>query len=357
MTPNRARQLAFVLPFVGLLLFSAGAGATVLGAYGAAQEELGLCGKPVVDITPPEEQSVTAGTRFGPGFPRLAYGDLTPAEQDAFREALRTPRHTGTIDGRFAHVSAFRDGVVITYEGEEYYGTVATYDRCVSVGPLVLPLGVVGVGAGVALFVLPNLGRRRYPSYGEGERPDPSRTRTAERDAATGLGTGGRTGTGPGVGTRPGIGTDPGSAGVLASARAGDLTDPAAFVAFGGGLSVALAPLALAAVVAVPLPGAAWATALVGGALVGVTARSVPRAFVLGSYLGVAVALLAVPLLWWVGVPVESLFGAGWEWLLHAVGVSPLVGPDAGPTAAELATLVAPAALPVVGAVAARWAS
>ena len=103
-----SRTLTYLVPFLGILLFSAGIGGAVVGGYGAVEEELGLCGNPIISVTPPEKAApLSASGERGPAFPRLAYGELSVAEKHAFEEALESPHNEGKVrvrgQGEFPH--------------------------------------------------------------------------------------------------------------------------------------------------------------------------------------------------------------------------------------------------------------
>lgn len=157
------RLVRYVAPFLGALLFSASIGGVVLGGYAAVQEDLGLCGQPAIVVTAPDEaKPATIHESPAPNLPRLTYEELTEEEQKAFEEALDSPLNEGEIRGEFAHEKEFSGGVVVSYEGREYYGAVETMDECVAVSSYVLPSGAAGVGLSVGLFALSYLlGRRR----------------------------------------------------------------------------------------------------------------------------------------------------------------------------------------------------
>ena len=157
---NRSDAAAYVLPFLGALVFSASVGGAVLGGYAAVQEDLGLCGTPAISVTPPEDidHNAPEGT-VDPSWARLDYEELNDAEKEAFESAVGTVSGTGEVDGELEHEAAFSGGALVAYEGEEYYVAVETMNECVAVSGYVLPAGVVGVLVGLGLFYSPRLAR------------------------------------------------------------------------------------------------------------------------------------------------------------------------------------------------------
>lgn len=172
---NRSDAAAYVLPFLGALVFSASVGGAVFGGYAAVQEDLGLCGIPVIGVTPPEEiDDHFPNDSVDPSWARLDYEELTEAEKEAFQEALRKVRDDGQVRGELAHEEEFSGGALVTYEGEEYYVAIETMDECAAIPPWVLPGGVLGVLVGMGLFYSPRLSRwvRRRTGFGSGTSPE-----------------------------------------------------------------------------------------------------------------------------------------------------------------------------------------
>lgn len=264
------RLVVYAVPFVGALLFAAGVGGAVVGGYGAVQEELDLCGTPTISVTTPESAGwQTNGTGGGATLPRLTFDDLSPAEREAFEEALRRADNEGEVSGEFPHQSEFRNGAVVVYEGREYFASLESMNECVSITPLAFPLGVGGVALGLALFVLPGFADRRA-----------ARRRGAEPPT-----------------------------GLLESVRSGRLADIGAFVAFTTGVSLAVAPLALSVATSLPLAPMRLVGFAAAGAVVGLAANSARRAFVLGGYLGVLTAGALIVAVAWFDLPVGTGFG------------------------------------------------
>lgn len=150
----------YTLSFVGIVILSASIGGVVLGPYAAIQPTYGLCNNPTVEVYSPEDTAdLTAGEEV-PNFRQFSYDDLTEEERETFREAESSPLEEAEIDGRTTHFEEFRNGSVVTYEGERYYTVVASLDDCMDAGAFNLPLSVVGVVVGLGLSIAPGLRRR-----------------------------------------------------------------------------------------------------------------------------------------------------------------------------------------------------
>jgi hypothetical protein len=152
---NRTDAIAFTMRFLGAMLFAIGIGAAVVGGYALIQEDFGLCGDPILEVS--------SGTAAGG--PTLAANDLSPAERTAFVESVEGLTSESEIDGPI-RTDALRQGATVTYRGERYYAVIGSLNQCVTVDPLVFPLGVALVGLGAAAYVSPTL-RRWYKSITE----------------------------------------------------------------------------------------------------------------------------------------------------------------------------------------------
>ena len=154
---------AYTVSFVGVLVISASLGGAIVGAYAMVQADFGLCGNPILEVTPPEATEELTAEDAQPNLPHLEYEELTPAEQRAFRTALDSVNNEEEIDGNVEHRAAFRNGAIVTYRGEEHYATLSSLNKCVPMGAFSLPLSIAGLAVGAGLYVAPSLWRRfRY---------------------------------------------------------------------------------------------------------------------------------------------------------------------------------------------------
>lgn len=149
----------YVVPFVGVILISIGIGGAVPGGYALIQDELRDCDSPTIAVETPERTAELVGAD-GPNLPRLAFEELTDAEQEAFVEALDAPRREAHVYGSFANRQAFESGVVVTYQGERYYSTIVAENTCFRAPPLGFPLGVFAIGLGAVTLLIPPAYRR-----------------------------------------------------------------------------------------------------------------------------------------------------------------------------------------------------
>ena len=149
----------YVAPFLGVLLVAVGIGGAVPGGYAMVQDEIGGCGEPTIAVEGPEETS----QRFAdsqPQLPRFQFTYLAPAEQAAFREGLADARGEAHVEGPFPNGPAFRNGSLVSYEGEDHYVTVVSENPCFQAAPLQFPLGVFAIGLGVVGILTPPLYRK-----------------------------------------------------------------------------------------------------------------------------------------------------------------------------------------------------
>jgi hypothetical protein len=154
-TDTRSALFTYGVPFVGVLLVAVGIAAAVPGAYGLIQEDLTTCGAPTIAVESPEETD----RRFGESPPatidRIAFTALAATEQTAFEAALDDPIGEAHVDGAFPHAETFQHGVLVTYEGEEYYTTVVAQNYCFQAAPLQFPLGVFAIALGIVGILTP----------------------------------------------------------------------------------------------------------------------------------------------------------------------------------------------------------
>lgn len=152
--------LTYGAPFLGTLLVAVGIAGGVLGGYAVVQSQLGLCGDPTIVVySPGATEQLTAATQADP-LRRFRIEELAPAERRAFENALRNPRDTANVRGRFVHRRAFREGVIVSSDGSSRYVTISSANPCLGVDPLLFPLGVVSILLGVLGILTPPLYRR-----------------------------------------------------------------------------------------------------------------------------------------------------------------------------------------------------
>ncbi|GAA0251652.1 hypothetical protein ACFFQF_02645 [Haladaptatus pallidirubidus] len=153
--------LTYGAPFLGTLLVAVGIAGGTLGGYAVAQSELGLCGNPTIVVySPAETGQYTGASPEQPALDRFAVAELTPAERRAFEEAVQSPRGVADVRGRFAHRDVFRRGVLVTSDGIVRYATISSANSCLSVDPLLFPLGVVSILLGILGILTPPLYRK-----------------------------------------------------------------------------------------------------------------------------------------------------------------------------------------------------
>lgn len=160
---EESRVLTYLVPFVAALLVAVGTAGVVLGGWGVVQPAVGGCDTAVISVSTPEQTEQRLGNdAWASSVDRLDYEELSPAEQRAFTEALERPQREGTVDGDFQHRAAFERGVVVTHQGTDRYATVVSTNRCVTVDPLLLPLGAVTllVGSGAFAYLWYRFGAR-----------------------------------------------------------------------------------------------------------------------------------------------------------------------------------------------------
>lgn len=161
---EESRVITYGLPFVAALLVAVGIAGVVLGGWALVQPAVGGCESAVVSVSTQEQtEERLANDAWADSVDRLTFEELSPAEQRAFTEALERPQREGTVEGDFEHRAAFRQGVIVTHEGTERYATVVSTNECLTVDPLLLPLGVVTLLVGFVAFA--------YLWYRFGSRP------------------------------------------------------------------------------------------------------------------------------------------------------------------------------------------
>ncbi|WP_266076414.1 hypothetical protein [Haladaptatus caseinilyticus] len=151
--------LTYGAPFLGTLLVAVGLAGGTLGGYAIAQSELGLCGNPTIVVYSPAETAQYTNPG-GPTLERFSAAELTAGERHAFEEALRSPRQVADVRSEFVHRDAFRRGVLVTTGGTARYVTISSTNPCLSVDPLLFPLGVVAILLGILGILTPPLYRK-----------------------------------------------------------------------------------------------------------------------------------------------------------------------------------------------------
>lgn len=147
---TESRVLTYAVPFAAALLIAVGIAGVVIGGWAIVQPAVGGCENPLISVLSPTETE----ERFADDetLPRLDFQELTPAEQRAVEEAVEHPRRQATVDGEFDNREAFDRGVLVTVEGTDRYVTIISMNRCLSVSPLVLPLGAISLLIGMVGF-------------------------------------------------------------------------------------------------------------------------------------------------------------------------------------------------------------
>lgn len=156
---SRSMQ-AYAVSFVGVIVLSASIGGAVIGTYATFQEDFGLCGNPILEVESPATAEELAAGEAQPDLQHLDYEELTPDEQEAFRVASNVPNNEEEVVGNVEHLSEFRNGALVTYQGEEYFVIISSLNECVPFGVRSLPLSIAGLIVGAGLFVAPSLWRR-----------------------------------------------------------------------------------------------------------------------------------------------------------------------------------------------------
>ncbi|WP_435153166.1 hypothetical protein [Haladaptatus sp. DFWS20] len=151
--------LTYGAPFLGTLLVAIGITAGVLSGYAIAQSELGLCGNPTIVVYSSAETAQYTIPE-SPTLDKLSTAELTQGERRAFQEAVRSPRGVADVRGRFVHRGAFQRGVLITSGGTVRYATITSVNSCLTIDPLLLPLGIVSILLGILGILTPPLYRK-----------------------------------------------------------------------------------------------------------------------------------------------------------------------------------------------------
>jgi hypothetical protein len=149
----------YVAPFLGVLLVAVGIGGAVPGGYAMVQDQIGGCGEPTIAVEGPEETRDRFADRQ-PQVARFQFEELSMAEQTAFREGLADARGEAHVEGSFPNGPAFRNGSLVTYEGERHYVTVVSENPCFQAASLQFPLGLFAIGLGLIGILTPPMYRK-----------------------------------------------------------------------------------------------------------------------------------------------------------------------------------------------------
>jgi len=149
----------YVIPFVGVLLVAVGIGGAVPGGYAIIQEDITTCDQPTIAVEGAEETQQRFNTT-SPDLARFDYAELSDAEQRTFEEALTDPVGEARINGSFPNAPAFRNGSLVSYEGDEHYVTVVSENPCYVTPALQFPLGVFAIVFGAVGIATPPIYRK-----------------------------------------------------------------------------------------------------------------------------------------------------------------------------------------------------
>lgn len=149
----------YLVPFIGVLLVAVGIGGAVPGGYAIIQEDIATCGEPTISVEGPAATQARFGDRT-PEIARFTFEELAPTERDAFTEALEDPVGEAHVEGEFPNGDAFRNGTLVTYNGEQHYVTVVSENPCYVTPALQFPLGVFSIIFGVVGILTPPIYRK-----------------------------------------------------------------------------------------------------------------------------------------------------------------------------------------------------
>lgn len=154
-TSPESLLLTYAVPFLGVCLIAVGLPLSIVGGYVVVQNEVGLCGEPTITATPADEYDGALAT-----IETLPAEELSAAERDALEEALESPLRDGTIEGELRNREALLEGVIIEYEGEEYYVQITSLNSCLSAEPLLFPIGGITILVGIVGVLTPPIYRK-----------------------------------------------------------------------------------------------------------------------------------------------------------------------------------------------------
>jgi hypothetical protein len=151
----------YVVPFLGVLLVAVGIGAAVPGGYAIIEGPVLDCGEPTIAVEGAEETAERFGDgRARPQVQRLAFDELSEREQAAFENGLTAPRGEVHVSADAPNLPAFRNGTLVSYQGERYYVVLVSENPCFQAAPLQFPLGVFSIALGVIGILMPPIYRK-----------------------------------------------------------------------------------------------------------------------------------------------------------------------------------------------------
>ncbi|WP_247000645.1 hypothetical protein [Halosolutus gelatinilyticus] len=154
--PSESLLLTYAAPFFGVLLIAAGVPLAILGGYVVVQDAFDLCGDPDIEVRALED-----GEQPGQTVETVEFDRLTPAEQEAIREAIDSPLGEAPVqDERMENQGVLSDGAIVTVDGDRYYVRIASVNSCLQVRPLLFPIGSVAILVGIAGVLTPPIYRK-----------------------------------------------------------------------------------------------------------------------------------------------------------------------------------------------------
>lgn len=162
--------LTYGVPFLGTLLVAIGIAGAVMGGYAVIQQQFDLCGNPVIAVST-VDQTKPLVAPSGPNLPSFRYSELSPAERAAFTTAIENPTMESNVRGAFPHRRAFQQGAIIRYHGKRRYVTSVWASGCLTVDPLLFPLGVVSILLGIGGILTPPAYRKLLEREESNDRP------------------------------------------------------------------------------------------------------------------------------------------------------------------------------------------
>ncbi|MFC6717679.1 hypothetical protein ACFQGT_08570 [Natrialbaceae archaeon GCM10025810] len=153
--PGESLVLTYVVPFFGVMLIAVGLSSAILGGYVVMQDSFGLCNDPDVEV-----RAIEDGDPPGRTVDRIAFEDLSSAEQRAVEEATTSTLEEARVEGQMENREALLEGAIVEVDGEPYYVRIASQNSCLEAEPLLFPLGSVAVLLGIAGVLTPPIYRK-----------------------------------------------------------------------------------------------------------------------------------------------------------------------------------------------------